>query len=54
MKDESILDSAGPVFIITAVLAVVVFSGWLMLRGQGGHWGETMPASGEHTTVASH
>jgi len=42
MKDQSILESAGPLFIAVAVLAVVVFTTWVMVRGQGA-WGEARP-----------
>jgi hypothetical protein len=53
MKDESVLDSAGPVFIITMVLAVTVFATWVMLRGQG-DWGATTPPADATTEVAGH
>jgi len=40
MKDESFLDSAGPVFIVVALLAVMVLTTWVMVRGNAG-WGHT-------------
>jgi len=42
MKDESVLESAGPVFIAVALALVMVLTSWLMWRGNG-HWGETPP-----------
>jgi len=40
MKDESFLDSAGPIFIVVALLAVMVLTTWVMVRGNAG-WGHT-------------
>jgi hypothetical protein len=53
MKDESVLDSAGPIFIAVALLALVAFTGWLMERGQG-DWGETTQHAAAVAEAPSH
>jgi len=53
MKDESFLDSAGPVFIISCLTLVLVFTTWVMVRG-GGDWGTTTPRTAATAEVASH
>ena len=51
MKDESTLESAGPVFIIVSLAAVMVLTTWLMVRGQG-DWGKTPERAVATTAVA--
>ncbi|MBW2315165.1 MAG: hypothetical protein JRH10_13315 [Deltaproteobacteria bacterium] len=46
MKDEGVLDSAGPVFIVTCLVAVLVFATWVIERGSGS-WGKTVPHTAE-------
>jgi len=47
MKDEAFLDSKGPIFVISALLAVMVLVSWLMVRGNG-DWGDVT----HHAAVA--
>ena len=42
MKDESILDSAGPIFIVSCVVVVLVVATWIMVEYQG-DWGKGTP-----------
>jgi len=55
MKDESFLDSAGPIFIISALAAVMVLVTFLMVRGNG-DWGDVThhAALARDTHVAFH
>jgi hypothetical protein len=38
MKDESLLESKGPIFVATALVAMVVFASFLIVRGHS-EWG---------------
>ena len=42
MKDESFLDSVGPVFIVASLALFMVLMTWVMVRGNG-DWGSTEP-----------
>ena len=42
MKDKSILDAAGPLFITGCLVAVLAVAAWIMLEYQG-DWGQGVP-----------
>ena len=53
MKDESLLDSAGPVTIIVCLFLVVGVITWVMAKGNG-DWGKTTPRSVVAAPAESH
>jgi hypothetical protein len=53
MKEQSILDSAGPVFIVTCLAAVLVVATWIMVHYRG-DWGSGTPEAVVTAPAESH